>query len=104
MVGAAAALADRAYFDQTRQAVMKSRTKLVADLEALGFRVLPSAANFVFASHPGHDAAWLAAELRQRNIIVRHFKQARIDQHLRITVGTDMQCRALIDALKEITG
>jgi len=75
---------------------------LTAELGALGFEVLPSAANFVFARHPGRDAAGLAAALRERSIIVRHFKAARIDQFLRITVGTDAQCVQLIEALQEI--
>jgi len=64
--------------------------------------VLPSAANFVFARHPRRDAAALAAALRERSIIVRHFKAERIDQFLRITVGTDSQCDLLIDALRDI--
>jgi histidinol-phosphate aminotransferase len=75
---------------------------LSASLAGLGFEVLPSAANFVFARHPGGDAAALAAALRDRSIIVRHFKAERIDQFLRITVGTDSQCALLIDALREI--
>lgn len=100
--GAIAALEDRAYFEQTRQAVMASREQLVESLLALGFEVIPSAANFVFARHPQRDAAALAQELRQRTIIVRHFKQPRIDQYLRITVGTDSECAALIEALDAI--
>jgi histidinol-phosphate aminotransferase len=104
IAGAVAALEDREWFDRTRQAVIRSRTKLVADLEALGFEVLPSAANFVFARHPQHDAEKSALALRQRSIIVRHFRQPRIDQFLRITVGTDEQCEALVGALREITG
>ncbi|MBU0751945.1 MAG: histidinol-phosphate transaminase [Gammaproteobacteria bacterium] len=102
IAGAVAALEDREWFDRTRQAVIRSRTKLVADLGALGFDVLPSAANFVFARHPRHDAEKSALALRQRSIIVRHFRQPRIDQFLRITVGTDEQCEALVGALKEI--
>lgn len=102
IVGAAAAMEDREHLDRTRQAVMKSRSELVAGLEGLGFDVLPSAANFIFARQPQHDAGKLAADLRQRKIIVRHFKQPRIDQHLRITIGTDAQCQALLDALREI--
>ena len=102
IAGATAAMADGAHLEQTRQAIMRSRTALVADLESLGFDVLPSAANFIFASHPQHDAATLAADLRQRKVIVRHFKLPRIDQHLRISIGTDVQCQALVDALKEI--
>ena len=102
LVGAAAAMADQAWFDETRRRVIASREKLAADLAALGFQVLPSAANFVFAHHPGRDAAELAAALRSRSIIVRHFKALRIDQFLRITVGTDAQCAALIEALAAI--
>ncbi len=102
IVGAAAAMDDTAHLEQTRQAVMKSRETLVADLQALGFDILPSAANFIFARHPQHDAAKLAAALRVRKVIVRHFKLPRIDQHLRITIGTDAQCAGLVSALREI--
>ncbi len=102
IAGAAAAINDQAYFDQTRQAVIASRTRLSSQLQELGFDVLPSAANFVFARHPGHDGAALLAALRERKVIVRHFKHPRIDQYLRITVGTDTECDALISALKAI--
>jgi histidinol-phosphate aminotransferase len=104
IAGAVAAMEDKAHFEQTRQAVMKSREALVRDLAALGFEVLPSAANFIFARHPRRDAGELAAALRSRSIIVRHFRLPRIEQFLRITVGTDAQCRALTDALREILG
>lgn len=102
--GATAAMEDRAYFEQTRQAVIDTRERLNDELAALGFEVLPSAANFVFARHPGRDAAQLAAALRERKIIVRHFRTARIEQFLRITIGTDEQCAALVRALKDILG
>jgi histidinol-phosphate aminotransferase len=104
LVGASAALDDRAYLEATRSAVILSRQGLVADLERLGFDVLPSAANFVFARHPAHDAAKLAAELRARSVIVRHFKAPRIDQHLRISIGSEEACQALVAALEEILG
>jgi histidinol-phosphate aminotransferase len=100
--GAVAALEDTEYFEQTRQAVIETRSRMTAGLEALGFEVLPSAANFVFARHPLKDAAGLAAALRERSIIVRHFRQARIDQFLRITVGTDEQVNLLLKALAEV--
>ncbi|MEO4045769.1 histidinol-phosphate transaminase [Pseudomonas sp. CAU 1711] len=99
IVGAAAAFEDREYFQQTCRRVIESREAVVAGLEGLGFEVLPSAANFVFARHPGKDAATLAAGLRERGVIVRHFKQARIAQFLRISIGTPEQNRALLDAL-----
>jgi len=100
--GAVAALEDVAHFDATRQAVIKSREALVAEMAKLGFETLPSAANFIFARHPQHDAGTLAAALRERSIIVRHFKSPRIEQFLRITIGTDVQCMALLAALREI--
>jgi histidinol-phosphate aminotransferase len=96
------ALEDQAYFEQTRDVIIRTRGRLVKDLGALGFDVLPSAANFVFTRHPGKDAGELARRLRELSIIVRHFKQPRIDQFLRITIGTDEECRALVDALKHI--
>ncbi|MDH1108524.1 histidinol-phosphate transaminase [Pseudomonas otitidis] len=99
IAGAAAAFDDRAWFDEIRQRVIHSREQLVAALEARGFEVLPSAANFVFARHPGKDAAGIAAGLREKGVIVRHFKQARIAQFLRITIGTPEQNQALLDAL-----
>ena len=102
IVGAVAAIADEAHFAQCCQAVIATRDTLSADLRALGFDVLPSAANFIFARHPQHDAAALAKALRERSIIVRHFKLPRIDQFLRITVGTDGECQALSMALKAI--
>jgi histidinol-phosphate aminotransferase len=102
IAGAVAAIEDDAHFETTRRAVMASREKLVRDLATLGFDVVPSQANFVFACHPQKDGGELAQALRERSIIVRHFKQPRIDQHLRITVGTDAQCDALIAALREI--
>jgi histidinol-phosphate aminotransferase len=104
MAGAVAAMADQEHFDTTRWAIMRSRDALVVALESMGFSVLPSAANFIFVHHPQHDAAELAAGLRQRNIIVRHFRQARIDQFLRITIGTEAQCATLVAALREIMG
>jgi histidinol-phosphate aminotransferase len=102
IVGATAAIQDVEHFEHTRRAVMATRGRLVGDLAARGFDVLPSAANFVFARHPQHDGGELAAQLRTRSIIVRHFKQPRINQFLRISVGTDDQCAALVAALDEI--
>ncbi|MEW5942852.1 MAG: histidinol-phosphate transaminase [Pseudomonadota bacterium] len=103
IAGAAAAMEDRAWFEDACRKVVATRTRLVAGLEALGFEVLPSAANFVFARHPGRDGAELTASLRARSIIVRHFRNPpRIAPFLRITVGTDTQCEALIAALREI--
>ena len=99
IVGAAAAFEDREHFDFTRKAVIASREALTSELQAKGFEVLPSAANFIFTRHPQHDAAGIAAKLREQGVIVRHFKQERIAQFLRISIGTPEQNQALLDGL-----
>lgn len=103
LAGATAAMQDRAYFEESCRKVIDSRERLVAELQGMGFDVLPSAANFIFARHSQHDGAELAARLRERNIIIRHFRHpARIAPFLRITIGTDVQCQLLAQALREI--
>ena len=102
IAGAVAAIGDQWHFERTRRAVIASREALVAGLVALGFEVLPSPANFVFARPGGRDAGELALALRERGILVRHFQQPRIRQFLRISIGTDAQCQALVAALREI--
>ena len=102
LAGAVAAVDDEAWFGRMRQALMETRARLSAGLETLEFEVLPSAANFIFARHPRHDAQTLSTELRARNIIVRHFKQPRIEQFLRISIGNDEECQRLLAALREI--
>ncbi|MBY0579992.1 MAG: histidinol-phosphate transaminase [Burkholderiales bacterium] len=100
--GGAAAFEDREYFETIRASVISSRERLARSLEKLGFFVLPSKANFVLARHPGHDAALLAAKLRENRIIVRHFRLPRIEAFLRITVGTEEECNMLIANLGEM--
>ena len=101
--GATAAMEDDAYFSAMWQKVIASKQSLVAAMQALGFEVLPSAANFIFARFPGRDGAEIASRLRERSIIVRHFPNPpRISPFMRITVGTDEQCAGLVDALREI--
>jgi len=102
ITGATAALEDEEYFAQSRAKVMHARDLLTRGLSGLGFQVLPSAANFVFATHPRRDAAWLCAWLREQGILVRHFKLPRIEQFLRISVGTPDQQQALITALASL--
>lgn len=101
--GAAAAIEDDAYFKAMCGKVIVTKKKLVQELQALGFEVLPSAANFIFARVPGRDGGEIAAKLRERSIIVRHFrKPLRIAEFMRITVGTDEQCAGLVEALRDI--
>ncbi|MEK9939383.1 MAG: histidinol-phosphate transaminase, partial [Methylotenera sp.] len=101
--GAIAAMQDAPYFEKTCQQVIATREALVRDLTSLGFDVLPSGANFIFAKHKQHGGAELTAKLRERSIIVRHFKSpSRISDYLRITIGTDIQSQQLLNALSEI--
>lgn len=101
--GATAAMQDVSYFEFTCQKVMASRQTLVNEMTAMGFEILPSGANFIFAKHPVHDGAHLSAQLREQNIVIRHFKRPeRIAQFIRITIGTDEECQKLLTALSKI--
>ncbi|MCS5587378.1 MAG: histidinol-phosphate transaminase [Porticoccaceae bacterium] len=102
IAAAIASFEDEDYFQKTRQLVISERQRLTAQLERLGFEVLPSQANFVFTRHPHQSAEELASRLRELGIVVRHFKQPRIQDFLRITVGDESQNSLLIDALKSI--
>lgn len=102
-VGAVAAIQDRQYFNDRRHAIMQSREKLTKDLQDLGFVVLPSKTNFVFARHETLEGAYIQQALREQGVLVRHFQQPRIEQFLRITVGTPEQCATLVAALQIIS-
>jgi histidinol-phosphate aminotransferase len=101
-IAAVASLQDEAYFQQSCQAIIRTRNHLTDQLSQLGFKVLPSAANFIFATHPGHSAEQLYLNLKKNGVLVRYFKKALIDQYLRITVGTDQEIEILISKLKQI--
>ncbi|WP_114701830.1 histidinol-phosphate transaminase [Psychrobacter proteolyticus] len=100
--GATASVLDTEYFEQTRQQVIDLRMSLTAELTTLGYKVLPSHANFVFARPKDGDASAVASALREQGIIVRHFDKPRIAEYLRITIGTAEQNNRLIDALKAL--
>lgn len=100
--GALGSIQDVSYFNQQRQAVILLREQLTNQLLKLGFNVLPSSANFVFASLPKADAGAMSEKLRQQGVIVRHFKQERIQNYLRISVGTAEQNAQLIETLQKI--
>lgn len=102
LAGAKAAVEDQDYFKSTCNKVITSREKLTQALSQLGFDVLPSSANFVFARHPQHEGAWLAQKLREKALLVRHFNQPRISSFLRITLGTEEQNTLLIQLLTEL--
>ena len=99
IAGAVAALDDREYFDRIRHRIMESRERLREGLVRLGFEVLPSRANFLFARHRTLPGQEIASGLRTREILVRRFDRPRIGDFLRITVGSDPECDALLSAL-----
>lgn len=100
IAAATASFEDQAYFVEQCAKVIVCREKLVNDLAALGFQSLSSKANFIFTTHPQYEAAELAQKLREQGIIVRYFNKPRINQFLRITVGTEEQNLRLVDTLK----
>jgi histidinol-phosphate aminotransferase len=97
-----AALEDEDWFEDSCARLVALREQLRERLVALGFEVLPSAANFLFARHRAYPGAELASELREKGLLVRHFPAPRIDEFLRITVGAQQECAALVAALEEI--
>jgi histidinol-phosphate aminotransferase len=99
--GAIAAIQDEAYFQRTRSTIIRNRVRLTATLVRLGFDVLPSSANFVFARHPRHTGQDLSAALRKRAVLVRHFSGSRVSDFIRITIGSEMELDRLTDALVE---
>ena len=99
-----AAIEDEEYYKATIAKIVKTRKKAVEELTKLGFKVLDSSTNFLFISHKGVKAKDIFADLRSRGIFVRHWDKPRIDNYLRVTIGTDAQMKKLYEALKEILG
>ena len=99
---AVSSLQDDDYFQQTCQKIIQTREQTSEQLTRLGFKVLPSAANFIFASHQSTSAQKLYTALKQAGVLVRYFNKPRIDNYLRITIGTDADMNILIETLKRI--
>lgn len=103
IAGAAAAVADRKYFNECTDKIIATRARAIAELEKIGFLCLESSANFIFASPRDMiSAEKLFSALRERGILVRYFKKTRIDNFLRISVGTDEDMDALTGAIRDI--
>jgi histidinol-phosphate aminotransferase len=94
-----AALRDRDYKNACAEKVKRSRTQLTADLRKLGFKVLDSHANFVLATPPQGNAEFIYLALKEQGILVRYFKETGLEDKLRISIGTDEENQALIEAL-----
>ncbi|HNY32563.1 MAG TPA: histidinol-phosphate transaminase [Fibrobacteria bacterium] len=97
--GAAAALLDTEWTRSLTSRVVATRERFGAALVSKGWSVLPSQANFVFASHPSRSAQEVLAHLRDRRILVRAFRGPRLDRHVRITIGTDLDMDKVLEAL-----
>lgn len=93
---------DTDYFYETIDKIIKTREWAKGELEGLGFTCLDSSTNFLFVTHKTVSAKEIFEKLQQRKIYVRHFDKDRIDNYLRITIGTDEQMKQLLEALKEI--
>ncbi|MCM3743728.1 histidinol-phosphate transaminase [Sporosarcina luteola] len=102
IAGATAAFKDRKYFNSTVLKIKETRNRLIEALKEMGFHVLPSQANFVFAKHAERAAAEMYKQLKEAGILVRHFNQPEIGNYLRISVGTDEQMDSLLRKLEQV--
>ncbi len=102
MAAGIGALSDEDYTRVNCRIIMKNRTYVTERLQAMGFEVIDSAANFVFARHPRMDGEELYLKLKEKKILVRHFTSPRVCQFNRITIGTKEQMDALLSATEDI--
>ena len=102
-LGATAAMKDREYFDESRQKIMTTREQTTSSLVELGYTVMPSSSNFIFAKPPeGQSAEKIYLSLKKQGVLVRYFNKPRISEYLRITIGTDDEMTVLFDRLKTV--
>ncbi|NTV89516.1 MAG: histidinol-phosphate transaminase, partial [Clostridiales bacterium] len=96
------AFRDKPYFEETRNRIMATRSRVVRRMTEMGFSIPESTANFIFAAHSVKPGKELFSELRQKGILVRYFNKPRIDNHLRISIGSDTEMDSLLTAFEEI--
>ncbi|KRE48546.1 histidinol-phosphate transaminase [Paenibacillus sp. Soil522] len=104
LAGAVASFEDEAYFRETTAKVVATRERVTEQLLAIGFKVTDSKANFVFISHKAIAAKDIFQQLRDKGVLVRYFDQPRIHEYLRVSIGTDEEMDAFIQAVQEIVG
>ena len=105
LAGAAAALNDLSYYEEINRRIITTRHRVLTGLEALGFRVLPSQANFIFAAPPEESrisGQEFFAALRERGILVRHFDKPRIEDFMRISIGNDEDMDTFLEKCEAI--
>lgn len=98
-----ASVKDDEYFRENISKIKETRERTVEGLEFAGFKVLPSDANFVFATHNRHKAKDIFEELKKKKIYVRHFGQEKIDSYLRISIGTDEEMNEFLRQTRNVT-
>lgn len=104
LVCGAEAVRDREYFEACVRKIVNTREWAKSELKKLGFEFLDSRANFIFVTHPEYDAKELFQAMKEKGIYVRYWGSARIEQYMRITVGTEEEMRELFGFLKEYMG
>ncbi len=102
LAGAAAAIKDNAYYIKIRKKIIRTRERLTASLVAKGFKVIPSQSNFIFISHPLCPGEEIFRQLREKSILVRHFNKPKINNFLRVTIGTDTEMDIFLEAISAI--
>ncbi len=96
-----ASIEDEKYFNETINKVLKTRKRVVDELEALGFEVLPSSSNFIMATHKDYDMKELFEYLKTKKVFIRYFSLPRIDKYVRVTIGTDEEMNTFLNEVKE---
>ncbi|NLL52814.1 MAG: histidinol-phosphate transaminase [Peptococcaceae bacterium] len=102
LAGAQQAIKDEEYFQKVRKKIITTREKTSRELLKLGFTVIPSQANFVFVSHPAVPAEHIFQRLKEQGVLVRYFKQPRIDNFLRVSIGTDQDMETFLQVIEAI--
>ncbi len=102
LAAGSATIDSQSYYDDNCKKIMKTRAYVTEELQKLGFFVLPSTANFIFASSDAIDGGELYSKLKDRGVLIRHFTTERIKNFNRITIGTPEEMQVFIDKVKEI--
>ena len=102
LICASESIEDESYFRETVAKIIYTREDITRELESRGFEILPSSANFIFAKHGEKSAEFIFEELKKRNIYVRYFKKPRIDNYLRITIGTEEEMMQFLEVIDSI--
>ena len=100
--GSIEAIKDEVYFQETRLKIINTRERASICLTEMGFKVINSKANFIFISHPLFHANMLFQKLREKGILVRYFNKPRIDNFLRVSIGTDDEMNSFLRAIEEL--